>query len=110
MAEKEYIEREAFRQRLIHRQITEQYVNARERHEIGCIIEMLDRAPAADVAPVVRGEWKLEWDAEKDPKKYFIRIVCSNCGLKTGEKSNFCPKCGAKMGVKNCVSRTEDTP
>lgn len=48
-------------------------------------------------APVVHGEWKLEWDAEKDPKKYFIRIVCSNCGLKTGGKSNFCPKCGAKM-------------
>lgn len=50
----EYIEREAFRRQLIDRQITTQFFNAKEREEIGCIIEMLDNAPAADVAPVVR--------------------------------------------------------
>lgn len=62
MAEKEYISRIAFRQQLKHRQITAQYVNARERHEIRSIIEMLDKAPAADVVPVVRC---------KDCVKYF---------------------------------------
>lgn len=52
---------------------------------------------AADVAPVRHGRWNVEWDAERDPKRYFVRIVCSNCGLKTGQKSNYCPNCGAKM-------------
>lgn len=51
---KEYIERDAFRRRLINRQITANFVNARERHELGCVIEMLDNIPAADVVEVVR--------------------------------------------------------
>ena len=36
---------------LIDRQITTQFFNDRERQEIGCIIEMLDETPAADVVP-----------------------------------------------------------
>lgn len=44
-----------------------------------------------------KGEWKFEHDPINDPKKYFIRIVCSCCGLKTGQVSNFCPNCGAQM-------------
>ena len=43
------------------------------------------------------GEWKWEHDALNDPKRYFVRTVCSCCGLKTGQVSNFCPNCGAKM-------------
>lgn len=54
-------------------------------------------APAADVVEVRHGEWIIEHDPINDPKKYFIRIVCSCCGLKTGQVSNFCPMCGAKM-------------
>jgi hypothetical protein len=46
-----YIDADKFRQELIDRQITTQFFNPRERHEIGCIIEMLDNAPTADVAP-----------------------------------------------------------
>ena len=45
----------------------------------------------------IEGEWKFESDPINDPKGYFIRIVCPNCGLKTGQVSNFCPQCGAKM-------------
>lgn len=77
--------------------------NCRDRHiknmsVLECYMQKITRKLIeAGYAHVVHGEWKLEWDAEKDPKKYFVRIVCSNCGLKTGEKSNFCPKCGAKM-------------
>lgn len=59
--------------------------------------DALNRVPAADVAPVVHGRWDIEWDAERDPKRFFVRIVCSNCGLKTGQKSNYCPNCGARM-------------
>lgn len=43
-----------FRQILIDRQITTQFFNPRERQEIGCIIEMLDNAPAVDAVEVIR--------------------------------------------------------
>lgn len=68
-----------------------------QREVMGVKAEHIYSAPVAEVAEVVHGEWKTEWDAEKDPKKYFIRIVCSNCGLKTGGVANYCPQCGAKM-------------
>jgi hypothetical protein len=98
--EKEYIDREA-----LIRYTEKQEVIIKDGTSIADAMRIqgnvfrrcVETCPAADVAPVVHGEWKFEWDAEKDPKKYFIRIVCSRCGLKTGEKSNYCPKCGAKM-------------
>jgi hypothetical protein len=48
------IDRTAFRKELVDRQITTQFFNPRERQEIGCIIEMLDSAPAVDAVEVVR--------------------------------------------------------
>ena len=60
--------------------------------------EYIWETPPADVAPVVHGKWKIKWDAERDPKRYFVRIVCTNCGLITGTKSKYCPNCGARMG------------
>ena len=93
MAENEYIDREAFRRQLINRQITDQYFNARERHEIGCIIEMLDKAPTADVAPVVHGEWKEPYDGFHD----MIVIICSRCLYRGAKHFKYCPNCGAKM-------------
>ena len=50
----EYIGRAAFRKQLIDRQITTAFFNNEQRHEIGCIVKMLDNAPAADVVEVVR--------------------------------------------------------
>ena len=50
----DYIERRAFRKQLIDRQITTAFFNNEQRHEIGCIVEMLDNAPVADVVEVVR--------------------------------------------------------
>lgn len=46
-----------------------------------------------------KGRWIYKWDAERDPKKLFVRIVCSECNLHTGQKSNYCPNCGAKMNA-----------
>ena len=46
---------------------------------------------------VVNGRWIFKHDPITDPKGYFVRIVCSNCDLHTGQKSNYCPQCGAKM-------------
>lgn len=65
--------------------------------DIILLAKAMDMLPTADVAEVRHGEWKIESDPINDPKGYFIRIVCSECGLKTGQKSNYCPNCGAKM-------------
>lgn len=56
-------------------------------------VEELDRAPAADVAPIVHGEWITTGDELKN-------TICSNCGhwVETPYgKTPYCPRCGAKM-------------
>lgn len=60
-----------------------------------------DAAPTVDAVEVVHGRWIYKWDADRDPKKLFVRIVCSECNLHTGQKSNYCPYCGAKMDGGN---------
>lgn len=57
--------------------------------------DLIEKAPAADVAPVIHGEWIWTGSCQ----------VCSLCneeqyGLDTGRY--YCPNCGAKMdGGKN---------
>jgi hypothetical protein len=102
MAENEYIERSAFRRELIDRQITTQFFNQIARNEIGCIVEMLDNAPAADVAEVRHGTWTLRSDGSG---------TCSECGFTQknvwdyDNQQRFCGVCGAKMDSK----RKEET-
>lgn len=85
----EYIERQALLNKL------------KERDLCLCVTEQdIKDAPAADVTQVRNGKWNVEWDAERDQKRLFVRIVCSNCGLKTGQKSNYCPNCGARMDLE----------
>ena len=64
------------------------------------VSDLRDAIPSVDAAPMKRGRWIFKWDSEKDPKRLFIRIVCSECDLHTGMKSNFCPNCGARMDGK----------
>ena len=54
------------------------------------INEVLNSIPAADVRPVVRGEW------EKIGKIGCI-FVCSACDKTFPCKTDFCPNCGADM-------------
>lgn len=57
------------------------------------ILDWIDDIPAADVRPVVRGEWIVKTDA--DGKTYG---VCSECGYKQyAGHLKFCPNCGADM-------------
>lgn len=56
--------------------------------------QMLEKLPAADVAPVVHGVWNVVEGRRLD------NAVCSNCGKHFQayyEAYNFCPNCGAKM-------------
>lgn len=63
-------------------------------------------SPAADVAPVVHGNWILEEvDYGISPitneKVISSKYKCSNCGYETGkqaEKFICCPLCTARMG------------
>ena len=60
------------------------------------IIQAIQEAPAADVAPVVHGKW-----IHKNGEMY-----CSICGSEAlmdevYYKSPYCPDCGAKMDKEN---------
>ena len=59
--------------------------------------DLIRKAPVADVAPVVHGEWIII-----DRTEMFTELKCSHCGHKmlTGANSlypNYCPNCGADM-------------
>ena len=62
------------------------------------ILDRLAEIPAADVEPVVRGEWR-EFDADMNA------YVCSVCdepyvlidGTPEQNHYNYCPNCGAHM-------------
>lgn len=71
------------------------------------LLLMIDSIPAADVAPVVHGEWEtvdwLEYDAQscetiRCPEE---GIACTRCRYVFKKdalwKRNFCPNCGARM-------------
>ena len=67
----------------------------------GDAIDMIEDAPAAEVAPVVHGRWD-------DSGRYTFpggttAVRCTNCGCALTESEyhlnnwNYCPVCGAKM-------------
>ena len=82
------------------------YTSAYQSYVFGFIIataglpiavsKMVALLPSAAVAPAIHAHWIFEHHP-RDTGYYFIRIVCSNCGLKTDGKSKYCPNCGAKM-------------
>lgn len=56
----------------------------------GDAIDMIEDAPAADVAPVVYGRWVFGGDG---------CVICSECNEEESNNNhrNYCPNCGAKM-------------
>ena len=53
----------------------------------------IERLPAADVRPVVRGRWK-----RVDPRSTVVTFRCSECNYYAHmNATNFCPNCGADM-------------
>lgn len=52
--------------------------------------EALMDIPAADVRPVRRGKWALQYDGDG-------QWHCSQCGRRYVYTTDFCPNCGAWM-------------
>lgn len=92
----EYIERDALRQAVLESQHDNSHPRGWAHIAHDCehahFVAMIDRFPAADVAPVVHGRWV---DAGRGIK------ACSNCnhGIKEHMAcaNHYCPNCGAKM-------------
>ena len=63
------------------------------------VIDNINTIPAADVEPVVRGEW--ERFEEQEFFTIYDGLKCSICGSKYNPESaknyKFCPNCGAHM-------------
>ena len=56
-------------------------------------VQDINNVPAADVEPVVRGEWK----EMRDPYGDLTGWIHEECGRETNFPSEYCSKCGAKM-------------
>lgn len=62
------------------------------------LIDSISKLPAADVAPVVHGEWEIV--VGSNGKEY---MVCTRCRVSQDLTGVFtyCPNCGAKMDGGN---------
>ena len=63
-------------------------------------IQIVNRFPAADVAPVVHGTWDEKIVDDPDDKHGFLRrrFYCSACGQwNCYGKTDYCMHCGAEM-------------
>jgi hypothetical protein len=93
---KEYIERGALIEKLKEK-ITTNYLSLYDEDTLESIIRFAEKQPAADVEPVVRGEWDKTKYKEHDFRTYY----CSICGKReyyfNATQYAYCPHCGARM-------------
>ena len=93
----DYIERGALKEYLYGGKFQEGCTGCDEPGEgcIECIVDEIDSFPAADVAPVKIGFWKI---SGVNPANNVIgNFKCSLCARTSLEDSDYCPNCGAKM-------------
>ncbi len=88
----EYIDRDALRQAVLESQHDNHHPRGWAHIAHDCehahFVAMIARFPAADVAPVVHGEWIHHDDGV---------VTCSECGNAESSDSYYCRYCGAKM-------------
>ena len=106
----EYIEREALRAEAIRMTGGDEFVfdNCFPYWQFS---KSIKDAPAADVAPVVHGEWVLVGTNEHDYETS-VEEKCSLCGryvyrYDTEPQDNYCPNCGAKIGKETNNDRND---
>jgi len=67
--------------------------------------QYIECQPAADVEPVVHGEWKIktatEYSEMFDEEINIELLVCSVCDTPVGYPANYCPECGAHMDERS---------
>ena len=109
----EYIEREKLAKALEIWQNTLIEIYGEDDEYVRCLNSVLfsvDNAPAADVRPVVRGEWEHTEDFDEYGGGRYVEWTCSVCFRKAKggwavrdehidepPTWNFCPNCGADM-------------
>ena len=59
------IDADALRKQLISRQIIDAFSDVARRHEIGCIVGMVDKQPTIDAVPMVRCKCCNKYDCRK---------------------------------------------
>ena len=94
MAEKEYIEREA----LQNKAFGENHPTFYDGQDIADWYEKcINETPAADVAPVRHGYWVKE---KRDVLIHWHCSACKECFYLDKPNAEYCPRCGAKMDLK----------
>ena len=63
-------------------------------------VQVIEKMPAVDAAPVKRGEWVMS----RKYKPWFTCSACEDCYVDgewvEGHKWSYCPNCGAKMDLE----------
>lgn len=85
MAKKEYIEREKLNDLLGVFCMSES------------LYEVLQTIPTADVQPVKHGRWVRESNYRDYDGDICSVYSCPVCSVRSGDTTNYCPNCGAKM-------------
>ena len=99
---KEFIEREAALEKVIEVKHHDPELSGVVLHRYIKEIDLKD-IPAADVAPVVHGQWigidSSFWKPthSSDIPVFRKTYRCSECRRRTAIAENYCPNCGAKM-------------
>ena len=91
----EYIERKEIR--MAYEKLTRSYVNGNPYIADWRFDEMIEKLPAADVAPVRHGRWI---ERQTPHAMGGVSGKCSVCAKSVqylGNPLNYCPNCGAKM-------------
>ena len=101
----EYIERDALRQAVLESQHDNSHPRGWAHIAHDCehahFVAMIDRFPAADVAPVMHARWI--HSRYEDCSEQFELVECSQCNHEAYAMAfyvrggNYCPACGAKM-------------
>lgn len=65
--------------------------------EIRTLREWINKQPTIEAEPVRRGKWLTEYGDHIRAGLRPMFICCSECGMVTTVKWNYCPICGARM-------------